>query len=45
MRRTSRGEAWVQSDDAAELGVSDELRALVADSRTAIEQDDSRKKS
>ena len=32
-------EAWLQSDDAAEIGVSDKLRALIADSRAAIEQD------
>ncbi len=35
----AEAEAWVQSDDAAELGVSDDLRALVTDSRTAIEQE------
>ena len=35
----AEAEAWVQSEDAAELGVSEELRSLITDSRTAIEQE------
>ena len=33
----AEAEAWVKGPDAAELGVSDDLAALVADSRQAID--------
>ena len=33
----AEAEAWIKGPDAAELGVSDELAMLVADSRQAID--------
>ena len=39
----AEAEAWVQSEDAAELGVSEELRSLITDSRTAIKQEQQQK--